>query len=68
MTIRRAAISDVATLVSLNRSTQAMHAAAAPDMFRADPPDEVVAAAFRSAIEASLSYGLSQRRVGLAVI
>jgi len=58
MTIRRATISDVATLVDLNRSTQAMHAAAEPDMFRADPPDDVVAAAFRSSIETSSSLWL----------
>jgi ribosomal protein S18 acetylase RimI-like enzyme len=58
MTIRRATISDVATLVELNRSTQAMHATALPDIFRPDPPEEVVASAFRSAIEAPSSLWL----------
>jgi len=51
MNIRRATISDVPALVELNRGTQAMHAAAVPEIFRAAPPDEVVAAAFVSSIQ-----------------
>lgn len=58
MNIRRATISDVLALVEMNRGTQAMHAIALPEMFRADPPDELVAAAFKSAIEAPSSLWL----------
>lgn len=50
MKIRRATLSDVAALVELNRGTQAMHAAAVPTIFRAEPPDEMVAAAFTSSM------------------
>jgi ribosomal protein S18 acetylase RimI-like enzyme len=52
MNIRRATIADVPYLVELNRVTQAMHAAAVPEIFRAEPPDEIVAAAFTASIEA----------------
>lgn len=58
MKIRQATLSDIPALVALNRIVHAMHVAAFPRTFRKDPPDQVVADAFRSAIQAPSSYWL----------
>lgn len=58
MKIRRATLSDIPALVALNRMIHAMHAAAFPGTFRQEPPDEVVADAFKAAMEAPSSYWL----------
>jgi len=58
MKIRPATVSDIPALVSLNRIVHHMHAAAFPGTFRQDPPDQVVAHAFKAAIEAPSSYWL----------
>jgi ribosomal protein S18 acetylase RimI-like enzyme len=58
MIIRRATLLDVPTLVSLNRSVQAMHADAFPDRFRRPDSDEAVTHAFGAMIGASSSYWL----------
>ena len=58
MKIRPATVSDIPALVSLNRIVHRMHAAAFPGTFRQDPPDQVVAEAFKAAIEAPSSYWL----------
>ena len=58
MKIRQATLSDVPALVALNRIVHALHAAALPRRFRQDPPDQMVADAFKAAIEAPSSYWL----------
>ena len=58
MNIRRAILSDVPPLVALNRIVHQLHAAAYPKTFQQNPPDEVVAEAFKAAIEAPSSYWL----------
>ena len=45
-------------MVSLNQIVHSMHVAAFPGRFRQDPPDDVVAHAFKEGIEASTSYWL----------
>jgi diamine N-acetyltransferase len=56
MKIRQATVSDVPVLVSLNRTVQDMHADAFPGRFRRDAPEQVVARAFVSMVEAPTSY------------
>lgn len=58
MKIRQAALSDIPALVALNRIVHAIHATAAPTTFRPNPPDQVVADAFKAAIDAPSSYWL----------
>lgn len=58
MKIRQATVADVPALVALNRMVHAMHAEAVPDAFRPNPPDEVVAAAFKEAIGSPASCWL----------
>jgi diamine N-acetyltransferase len=58
MVIRQAIVSDIPALVALNRIVHAMHAAAFPEKFRQDPPDEVVADAFNDAIDSPAAYWL----------
>ena len=58
MKIRRATVSDIPALIALNRIVHAIHFAAYPDIFRPDPPDKVVAEAFRSSIETPSSCWL----------
>jgi ribosomal protein S18 acetylase RimI-like enzyme len=58
MKLRRATLSDVPVLVSLNRETQDMHAAAFPGRFRRDTPEASVASAFSAMIDAPSSYWL----------
>ena len=58
MKIRRATFSDVPALVSLNRVVHAMHVGAHPEIFRQNPPKEVVGGAFRKAMELPHSFWL----------
>ena len=58
MIIRHATVTDLPALVALNRIVHAAHAAAVPGTFQQDPPDPVVAAAFKSALEAPSAYWL----------
>lgn len=58
MKIRQATVSDVPALVALNRIVHAMHVAAVPEIFRRDPPEQIVADAFKVAIEAPSAYWL----------
>src|SRR5213082_1872887 len=58
MRIRQATRSDVPALVGLNRIVHALHVAAYPEKFRPDPPDDVVADAFRAAMEAPSAFWL----------
>jgi ribosomal protein S18 acetylase RimI-like enzyme len=58
MRIRSATVQDIPALVSLNQIVHSMHVAAYPGRFRQEPPDELVAHAFKEAIEASSSYWL----------
>ena len=58
MKIRRATVSDVPRLVSLNRDVQEMHAEAFPERFRRDAPENAVARAFSAMIESPSSYWL----------
>lgn len=58
MKIRRAALSDVPFLVTLNRTTQDMHAEAFPERFRRSAPEQVVADAFVAMLQAPSSYWL----------
>jgi ribosomal protein S18 acetylase RimI-like enzyme len=58
MKIRRATVEDVPAMVELNQVVHGMHAAAAPEILRKDPRDEVVAEAFKEAIRSSSSYWL----------
>jgi diamine N-acetyltransferase len=58
MKIRRATLSDLPALVSLNSEVQALHAEAFPGRFRRGAPVDAVARAFRAMIEAPSSYWL----------
>jgi ribosomal protein S18 acetylase RimI-like enzyme len=58
MKIRRAILSDVPLLVSLNRGVQEMHADAFPERFRRDAPADAVVHAFTAMIDAPSSYWL----------
>ena len=58
MKIRRAILSDLPALVSLNSGVQGMHADAFPERFRRDAPVDAVARAFGAMIEAPSSYWL----------
>lgn len=55
MKIRRAVISDVPFLVTLNRIAQDMHAEALPERYRLGAPDPVVADAFVAMLQAPSS-------------
>ena len=56
MRIRPATLSDIPALVALNQIVHGMHAAAVPSTFRPDPPNPVVADAFKAAMEAPSAY------------
>lgn len=56
MRIRTATASDLPIIVSLCREVQSRHADAFPQIFRADPSDEEMTAAFREELEAPSSY------------
>lgn len=58
MRIRQATRSDIPLLAALNRVVQDMHANALPERFRRDAPEDAVAQAFRTMIEAPSSYWL----------
>jgi ribosomal protein S18 acetylase RimI-like enzyme len=58
MIIRPATLSDLPVLVSLNRMVHGMHAAAFPETFRQNPPDQTVTDAFKAAIEQPSSHWL----------
>jgi ribosomal protein S18 acetylase RimI-like enzyme len=58
MNIRQATTSDVPQLVTLNRGAEVLHANAMPGRFRRNVPEDTVAQAFSSMIEAPSSYWL----------
>lgn len=58
ITIRKVVFGDLPALVGLNQAVQAMHAAAFPNRFRKDVPDDVIARAFATQLEAPTSHWL----------
>jgi ribosomal protein S18 acetylase RimI-like enzyme len=58
MNLRRAAVSDVPFLVTLNRLAQDLHAQAFPERFRRGAPDQVVADAFTAMLQSPTSFWL----------
>ncbi len=58
ITIRQAGIDELTELVRLNRTVQALHAAEYPELFREEPPFELVEASFRKLMESETGFWL----------